>query len=188
MEPLLKPLVLYPIHTFWTGKESDSDILCAIHRHLQQQQFHIAGAAAQGLWFFFCVKRSKMRSRSRWKTELKLSRISCVYMRKSPLVYIFNTISACTYSLSLSLKTLKAIYPIHVLKQKIIYVYILLYIYTQYSWSALQGLVNKPIIGGQKQLFCIELRSADFITGFSSPLTLRRRILVRTTRPSYSIR
>ena len=56
MEPLLKPLVLYPIHTFWTGKESDSDILCAIHRHLQQQQFHIAGAAAQGLWFFFASR------------------------------------------------------------------------------------------------------------------------------------
>ena len=31
--------------------------------------------------------------------------------------------------------------------------YIYYYIYTQYSWSALQGLVNKPIIGGQKQLF-----------------------------------
>ena len=63
------------------------------------------------------------------RTETQ-SNFMCLYEKESPLVYIFNTISACTYSLSLSLKSLKAIYPIHVLKKKIIYVYILLYIYS----------------------------------------------------------
>ena len=42
------------------------------------------------------------------RTETQ-SNFMCLYEKESPLVYIFNTISACTYSLSLSLKSLKAI-------------------------------------------------------------------------------
>ena len=87
-----------------------SDILCAIHRHLQQQQFHIAGAAAQGLWFFFLRQEIQdalaVSLKNRTETQ---SNFMCLYEKEPSSIYIFNTISACTYSLSLSLKTLKAI-------------------------------------------------------------------------------
>ena len=89
---LLKSLLslwLYPIHTFWTGKESDSDILCAIHRHLQQQQFHIAGAAAQGLWFFFLRQEIQdalaVSLKNRTETQ---SNFMCLYEKEPSSIYL----------------------------------------------------------------------------------------------------
>ena len=93
-------------------------VLCAIHRHQQQQQQFHSGAAAGPLVFFLRQEiQDALAVSLKNRTETQ-SNFMCLYEKESPLVYIFNTISACTYSLSLSLKTLKAIYPIHVLKKK----------------------------------------------------------------------